>query len=103
MGGGKKQKPVKHSPDSYPVTGGAATERENLAVEVKQLQLLALKIPRIQLCKTIPLPRSLRYFSLVPRSHGVVQAAGPQFETVGRQVDAARAVRVSLELPGRID
>ncbi len=33
----------------------------------------------------------------VPLAHGVVEAAGPEDVAVGREVDARRPVRVSLE------
>lgn len=38
-------------------------------------------------------------FSQVPRAHGVVQATRPQFSTIVRDVDAAGAICVALELP----
>ena len=39
------------------------------------------------------------YLSEVPRPHGVVEAARPQLGAVRGDVNAARAVRVPLELP----
>lgn len=38
-------------------------------------------------------------FSQVPRAHGVIQAAGPQLGPIVRDVYAAGAVGVALELP----
>ena len=35
----------------------------------------------------------------IPRSHGVVEAAGPQLGPIGRNIDATRAIGVPLELP----
>lgn len=41
----------------------------------------------------------LATLSEVPGAHGVVQSSGPQSVSVGRDVDAAGTVRVTLELP----
>lgn len=66
-------------PDGQPLAGGAVTEGEYLRGEIMLLQLPA--------------------FAKVPGAHGVVEATGPQFRSVGGDVDAGRAVRVTLELP----
>lgn len=57
------------------VTGGAVSEREDLAGEVVLVQLAAL--------------------AQVPGAHGVVEAARPQPRAVAADVDARRAVRVA--------
>lgn len=41
----------------------------------------------------------LSAFAKVPRAHGVVEAAGPQFGPVGGDIDAGRPVCMALELP----
>lgn len=66
-------------PDGQPFPGRTVTEREYLRGEVVLLQLSA--------------------FAKVPRAHGIVEAASPQFGPVGGDVDAGRAVRMALELP----
>jgi hypothetical protein len=61
------------------LTSRTIAERENLRAEIVLLQLSAL--------------------SKIPRSHGVVQATGPKFCTIGTNIYARSAVRMSLELP----
>jgi len=69
---------VLHS-DGQPLPGGAVTEREYLRGEIVLLQLST--------------------FAKVPGAHGIVEAAGPQFWSISRDVDAGRAIRVTLKLP----
>jgi len=64
-----------------PFTGRAISQGEYLRGEVVLLELPA--------------------FSKIPRAHGVVETARPQFRAIGRNIDTRGAVRVALELPNQ--
>jgi hypothetical protein len=66
-------------PDSQPFSSRTIAQREDLRRKVMLLQLSSL--------------------AKVPEAHSVVQSTGPQFGAIRCDVDAAGAVRVSLELP----